>query len=134
MKGYTKPILVPSSELAEGVYLASGDAGCYTVTHNIHQAPQLGRGDYRIQFNATHTATHHSGEQTLIIAFNQPVTYVSSNGTLAGGNNPSSLAIKYTYHNNDNDYIGLGDVVVNAETGLLVLDAQLKCNGDCFQH
>lgn len=32
MKEYMKPVLLTSDELAEGVYLASGDgSGCYTT-------------------------------------------------------------------------------------------------------
>ena len=46
MKEYMKPVLLTSDELAEGVYLASGDgSGCYTTTAYIHQTPQTGRGD-----------------------------------------------------------------------------------------
>ena len=44
MKEYMKPVLLTSDELAEGVYLASGDgSGCYTTTAYIHQTPQTGR-------------------------------------------------------------------------------------------
>ena len=43
MKEYMKPVLFTSDELAEGVYLASGDgSGCYTTTAYIHQTPQTG--------------------------------------------------------------------------------------------
>ncbi len=42
MKEYMKPVLFTSDELAEGVYLASGDgSGCYTTTAYIHQTPPL---------------------------------------------------------------------------------------------
>lgn len=78
MKEYMKPVLLTSDELAEGVYLASGDGnGCYTTTAYIHQTPQTGRGDYRIQVNAVHNADHTKEAQQLNISFNQPVTYVS---------------------------------------------------------
>ena len=78
MKEYMKPVLLTSDELAEGVYLASGDgSGCYTTTAYIHQTPQTGRGDYRIQVNAVHNADHTKEAQQLNISFNQPVTYVS---------------------------------------------------------
>lgn len=78
MKEYMKPVLFTSDELAEGVYLASGDgSGCYTTTAYIHQTPQTGRGDYRIQVNAVHNADHTKEAQQLNISFNQPVTYVS---------------------------------------------------------
>ena len=81
MKEYMKPVLLTSDELAEGVYLASGDgSGCYTTTAYIHQTPQTGRGDYRIQVNAVHNADHTKEAQQLNISFNQPVTYVSGAG------------------------------------------------------
>ena len=66
MKEYMKPVLLTSDELAEGVYLASGDgSGCYTTTAYIHQTPQTGRGDYRIQVNAVHNADHTKEAQQL---------------------------------------------------------------------
>lgn len=135
MKKYEKPMIFVSADTAEGVYLASGD-DCYTVTWNIHQRPETGRGDYRIQFNAAHAAGdgHHSGEQTLVIFFNQPVVYVSSNGSLHYGDGTTCLEIKFNYHNNASDNIGMGDVVVTADAGLDITDAYMKCNHDCGQH
>ena len=46
MKKYSKPTIFVNDEDSEGVYAASG---CYSITVNIHQKPQNGRGDYRIQ-------------------------------------------------------------------------------------
>lgn len=74
-KSYAKPIVLVQAGLSEGIYTASGDGGgddCYTTTANIHQKPETGRGDYRIQVNAVHAAAdgHHSGKQTLDISFN----------------------------------------------------------------
>ena len=136
---YEKPIIIPNDELAEGVYAASGSVGgndCYTVTAYIHQTPETGRGDFRIQVNGVHAAadSHHSGEQVLVITFNQPVTYKSSNGALSGGDGTSTLRITYQYHNNGNDNIGLGDLVVESDAGLAVTGAMLECNHDCGQH
>lgn len=140
MKNYEKPVVLANEELAEGVYAASGAGGsgddCYTVTAYIHQIPEIGRGDYRIQVNATHAAGdgHHSGQQILTLYFNQNVTYKSSNGNLSGGDGTSAIDIDYSYHNNGNDNIGLGDVVVEAGEGLAVTGARLWCNHDCGQH
>lgn len=135
MENYVKPIVLSNEELVEGIYTASGDE-CYTVTAYIHQRPQFGRGDYRIQVNGSHSAEdgHHSGEQILTLTFNQPVTYVNSNGTLASGDGTNVLSIKYTYHNNGNDNIGLGEVIVTSEAGLSDPQAELSCNHDCGQH
>lgn len=119
MRTYEKPIISVDAGMAEGVYTASG-AGCYTATANIHQTPQTGRGDYRIQVNGQHHADHTREAQTLTISFNQNVTYVSSQGSLVSGNGTPTLKISYTYHQNPNDNIGLGDLVVTADTGLAI--------------
>lgn len=101
------------------MYAASG-TGCYTVTAKIHQTPQIGRGDYRIQVDGQHHADHTKEAQTLTISFNQPVTYSSSSGTLAGAATGTTLTINYTYHQNPNDNIGLGDLVVVSDPGLSI--------------
>lgn len=139
MKSYEEPVLVDNEEVFEGVYAASGSiagSDCYTVTAYIHQTPEAGRGDYRIQVNGTHAAAdgHHSGEQVLSLSFNQPVVYSSSNGTLLSGSGTSTIRIKYNYHNNANDNIGLGDVVVTSDPGLALIGYVLTCNYDCGQH
>lgn len=138
MNNYEKPIVVETEELAEGIYAASGGNGenCYYVETNIHQKPETGRGDYRIQVTARHAAAngHHSTAQVLTLYFNQPVTYKSSNGSLSSGDGTSSINIAYGYHNNGNDNIGLGDVVVESEVGLAVTGAKLDCNYTCDQH
>lgn len=137
---YEKPVMTLENELAEGVYMASGattgDDDCYTVTAYIHQKPETGRGDYRIQVNAAHAAgdSHHSGGQKLVLTFNQPIEYVGSNGKLAEGDGTAKLKIDYSYHNNAYDNIGLGDVIVKADAGLAVTHAELQCNHDCGQH
>lgn len=51
MKTYSKPVVTIDIGLAEGVYAASG---CYTASAYIHQKPETGRGDYRIQLNGQH--------------------------------------------------------------------------------
>ena len=117
MKKYEKPMVLTNSEVAEGVYLASG---CYTVSAKIHQKPETGRGDYRIQVDGVHKADHTKEAQQLVISFNQNVVYKSSNGTC---DSPSgtSLTINYKYHQNPNDRIGLGDLVVEADPGLAII-------------
>ena len=97
MEKYSKPMVTVDQGLAEGVYADSG-AGCYKASAYIHQTPGIGRGDYRIQVNGQHHADHTKEAQTLTISFNQPVTYSSSNGTLAGATTGTTLTINYTYH------------------------------------
>lgn len=139
MDNYEKPAVLANEDISEGVYASSGaevDEDCYSVSAYIHQTPETGRGDYRIQVNAVHSAgdNHHSGQQTLELSFNQPVSYKDSNGSLSGGDGSSCISIDYSYHNNANDNIGLGDVIVESEAGLSVTDAVLYCNHDCGQH
>lgn len=135
MKNYVQPVVLENEELAEGIYAASGAGGsdCYTVTWNIHQQPETGREDFRIQVNAPHAATngHHSGVQILVISYNQSVTYKSSQGTLESGDGTNTLRIRYQYHNNGTDNIGLGDLVVEADPGVAVTNAYMICNYDC---
>lgn len=140
MKNYEKPLVLDNDEIFEGVYAASGADGsdCYAVTAYIHQTPETGREDYRIQVNGVHAAIgHHSTEQVLTLYFNQPVTYSFCNGAnaiLVGGDGTEQLKLRYNYHNNENDNIGLGDVVVTSGDGLAVTGAKLECNYTCEQH
>lgn len=120
MKTYSKPIVTVDNGLAEGVYAASG---CYEASAYIHQSPETGRRDYRIQVNGKHNADHTKEAQFLTISFNQPVHYVSCNGngaSLAGGDNTQVLTISLTYHQNPTDNIGFGDLVVTADAGLVI--------------
>ncbi len=119
---YRKPVIMTTEDMAEGVYLASG---CYTATANIHQRPETGRGDYRIQVNGQHKADHTKDTQLLTITFNQPVTYGSSNGSLQSGDGTTTLTIQYHYHQNPSDNIGLGDLVVQADPGLEVISVKI---------
>lgn len=119
MKKYSKPVVSVDNGLAEGVYAASG-AGCYTASASIHQTPETGRGDYRIQVNGKHNADHTRESQTLTISFNQNVTYVSGGAGLISGNGTPTLKVNLGYHQNPNDNIGFGDLVVTADTGLKI--------------
>ena len=124
MREYAKPIVTVDNGLAEGVYAASG-AGCYTASAYIHQRPQTGRGDYRIQVDGQHKADHTREAQVLTISFNQNVTYVSGGAGLISGDGTPTLKIKYSYHQNPNDKIGLGDLVVTAEAGLAIIGVSI---------
>ena len=119
MREYKKPVVTVDNELAEGVYAASG-AGCYSASAYIHQTPQTGRGDYRIEVNGKHSADHTKEAQVLTISFNQNVTYVSGGAGLISGNGTSTLKVKLSYHQNPNDNIGFGDLVVTAGAGLAI--------------
>lgn len=120
MKTYSKPIVTVDNGLAEGVYAASGSDGCYTSTAYIHQTPQTGRGDYRIQVNGQHHADHTKEAQVLTISFNQNVTYVSGGIRLISGDGTTTLKIQLSYHQNPGDNIGFGDLTVTSDTGLAI--------------
>ena len=55
-----------------------------------------------------------------------PVEYVSSGGRLKSGNGSTTLAISYTYHQNPNDNIGLGDLCVKADAGLAISSVSIS--------
>lgn len=132
MKNYEKPVILGTEETAEGVYMASG-SDCYTVTARITQTPETGRPNYCVHLDSRHDASdkHHSGEQILTLTFNQSVGYVSSNGQLVSGDGTNMLEIKYNYHSNAQDNIGLGDVYVTAGVGLADPSAVLSCDYAC---
>ena len=119
MSNYSKPIISIDNGMAEGVYAASG-AGCYTADAYIHQKPETGRGDYRIQVNGKHNADHTKESQVLTISFNQNVTYVSGGAGLISGDGTTTLKVKLSYHQNPTDNIGFGDLVVTSDAGLAI--------------
>lgn len=130
MNTYKKPTAEKISFTYENQVVADSSGGdCYTVTAYIHQTPEIGRGDYRIQVDAVHAAEHTTNGQNLFLSFNQPVTYKSSNGSCVGGDGTSTIEIRYTYWNNGTDNIGLGDVVVESAEGLAVTGARMECDG-----
>ncbi|MBQ7260510.1 MAG: hypothetical protein IJR19_04040, partial [Lachnospiraceae bacterium] len=94
----------------------SGD--CYTTTAYIHQTPETGRGDYRIQVDAHHNGDHSNSAQWFTVTFNQPVEFKSVNGELVSGNNTDTIVFKTNYHQNPTDNIGLGDLIVTSDAGL----------------
>lgn len=121
MSKYEKPVVEIDAGMAEGVYAASGSSdGCYSASAYIHQTPQTGRGDYRIQVNGKHNADHTKEAQVLTISFNQNVTYVSGGAGLISGNGTPTLTVKLAYHQNPTDNIGFGDLVVTSEAGLAI--------------
>ena len=129
MKNYERRIVLTNNELAEGVYAASGDS-CYATIAKIHQKPETGRGDYRIQVDAHHDTDHNSNcNQCLHITFNQAVVYKSCNGngaTLESGDGTTALTIGLTYWNNHTDNIGFGDLVVESDAGLAITGAWME--------
>lgn len=125
MKSYKRPVVTVDNGMAEGVYMASG-SGCYTASAYIHQTPQTGRGDYRIQVNGKHNADHTKEAQVLTISFNQNVTYVSGGAGVISGNGTPTLKVSLAYHQNPSDNIGFGDLVVNSDEGLAITGVSIS--------
>ena len=123
MSNYKKPVISIDNGLAEGVYAASG---CYTTSAYIHQTPQTGRGDYRIQVNGKHSSDHTKEAQILTISFNQNVTYVSGGAGLVSGDGTTTLVINLSYHQNPNDNIGFGDLIVTSDAGLSITSVSIS--------
>ena len=127
--GYIKPMVLDSNELAEGIFMASGNtatgetSSCYSASAAIVQTPATGFDYYVIQVNGKHAADHTKEAQTLTISFNQPVIYAWGAGTYREGNNTNTLVIDLHYHQNPIDNIGLGDLTVqtiNKDTELTI--------------
>ena len=128
MKGYKKPVIFVDSGMAEGIYTASGatSSGCYDASAYIHQTPETGRGDYRIQIKGKHNSDHTKEQQILTISFNQNVNYVSGGAGLQSGNGTTTLHIKLSYHQNPTDNIGFGDLIVNSDAGLAITGVSIS--------
>ena len=119
--GYEKPIILDENDIGEGIFTASGNIGsCYTVSAYIHQIPETGRGDYRIQVDAHHNADHTKTTQYLTISFNQNVIFKSSQGSVLSGSGTNTLKIHLSYYQNPTDNIGFGDLVVESDPGLAI--------------
>lgn len=138
---YKKPFVLLNEELAEGVYAASGAGskdltssdGCFKVTANIHQVPETGRGDYRIQVTANHIpsyANHQSNSQTLVITFNQPVTFKECGAaSYVSGNGTTTLTLRrYNWCNGQSEGVGFGDVIVTSDGGLGLVSVKFTCD------
>ena len=128
MTNYESPVILRTEELAEGVYLASG---CYTASAYIHQTPQSGSGEYRIQVNGQHSADHTKEAQTLTISFSLPVTYTSSGGSLVSGSGTNTLVINYNYHQNPTDNIGLGKLQCLRSSDITESGSKRECSVIC---
>lgn len=131
MKNYVSPVIFDNEELAEGVYAGGSGAGtgCYTIRITEHQRPETGRGDFRFQVDAHHETNHSGNRQIMVITFNQlDVEYVSSNGSpLFGYTKGQVIKIEYGYTQNPTDNIGLGDIVVTADPGVVISKIEIEC-------
>ena len=139
MKKYVKPVVAASEGLAESVYMGSGN--CYTFNARITQKPEVGRDTYVIQMDGVHDATHHSSVRNVVVVFDNPVNYVSSNATNVAGDGTNTLTLTFedghngSYHNNPTDNIGLGELQVTSSAPSLAIVKTYSnyCNEECGQ-
>ena len=136
MKKYVKPVVAANEGLAESIYMGSGN--CYTFNARITQTPETGRDTFVVQMDGNHSATHHSSVRNVVVVFDNPVNYVSSNAASVAGDGTNTLTLTFkddngSYHNNGNDYIGLGQLQVRAAApSLSIVKTYCNyCNEEC---
>ena len=123
MKTYQKPTAEKIRFTYENQVVAESSmtgSSCFEARAVIHQTPEPGRDSYSIQVDAVHNADHTCEHQVVTISFNMPVTYLTSNGSLKGGDGTATLSIDYYYYANQTENIGLGSVFVKAGPGLAI--------------
>jgi hypothetical protein len=113
MKNYSKPMILPNEELAEGVYAASG---CWTITGYEHQGNiDVGRDSYVFQLSAKHNQeSGHGNVYTITITFDQPVTFdFCTDAQYSSGNGTKTLVLTRTNGaTNPGEGVGLGSLYV----------------------
>lgn len=145
-KLYSKPVVLLNEDLAEGVFTASlgggggggsdrvesvSGVGCHSASAYIHQKPETGRGDFRVQVNGDHLSTseHSSESQIITIKFNQNVTFKECGfAALESGSGTNTLKLRRSIHQNPRaGGIGGGDVVVTSDDGLGLISIRVDC-------
>lgn len=126
MRRYLRPEILEISDMAEGVYLASGstDASCWNVEANINKTPSGGSGEYTIHLSGQHNSDHSSTGYTFEIEFNQNVEFVSCDDSPSASLLPTTrlkLAFNVSKVHNHNSNTGNLKLVVNSESGLSIL-------------
>lgn len=78
---------------------------------------------------------HHSSKQQFVITFNQLVLYVSNNAANVMSSGTNMLTLEYNNHNNNSENIGLGNIYVESDSGLNILNTTcVYWNMDCEIH
>ena len=78
---------------------------------------------------------HHSSKQQFVITFNQLVLYVSNNAANVMSSGTNTLTLEYNNHNNNSENIGLGNIYVESDSGLNILNTTcVYWNMDCEIH
>lgn len=80
MRKYERPMILKTEDLAEGVYLASGEtsADCWTISAPSVQDWNGSHHIFEVQCSHTPAVQHISGNTEVVITFSEPVTDVYS--------------------------------------------------------
>ena len=133
MKDYKKPMII-NMGTAEGVYLASGaveSSECWTIDAYIHQTPETGRHDYRLQVDCFHSnADHHVSTFIATFTFNKEVVIKhAGNATTVVGTGTTVSVKGGPGTSNPNESFGFGDFQVTADEGLELISVGIQCTG-----
>lgn len=136
MNSYESPVAIVNEDLSEGVYMASGassSSDCWTVTAHIHQRPETGRGDYRLQVDATHlNPDFHRSSAVITFVFNNVVTVTNPGGgaSVMGDITGSTIELAFDVGtSNPNEHRGWGDFTVVSDAGLELVSVSIRCTG-----
>lgn len=80
MKNYVKPVVLTNEEVAESVYMASGDSDCWTMYVNSVQDWAGDSHVFEVHANHSTNYQHISSETVVTVSFSAPL---SENGTRA---------------------------------------------------
>ena len=91
MKNYEKPVILANDELAEGVYLGSGEPDCWTIDAHVAQ-----------EWNGSHkifevTIVHSTGLQHISTASNVTLTFNSNITDASYAEYPSNVSGNVMY-------------------------------------
>ncbi len=100
MRNYEKPVVVRNDELSEGIYLASGDATCWSTSASSEQ--DWNGSHHVFEVRATHggDVVHISTAVTVAMTFSSGVTdaYTESDWSCSASGN--SVTVTRTSHAN----------------------------------
>ncbi len=135
MKNYEKPVVIANNELAEGVYAASGDGDCWTITVTPDQeygGGSLGGKTFRVK--CEHIGMEHISLASIsTITFNSPVTAakfenfkVSVNGNVVTIERENH-ANAYTTHDEFNSLLEVMAADEATTRALTVINTSIRC-------
>lgn len=109
MKKYVKPMVEVNEDLAEGIYAASGDSGCWTI-NSVNKESGGGHERY-FEVNTTHSmdVQHISNAFVMEFDFNYPISEARTDFEGAVTVSGNTVRIERNYHGNA---YKAGDLVV----------------------